>query len=886
MPLQPLGLNALLSPLSLSPLNPSGWGQFIRLQRPLGQTIQPLGQSFQSLQPPSPLSPFLQTSLLENLAVDDVLPSSTMVNPPKTRARFANSLEASQMVQTRRSPSSSPSSATLPLPISESQQYTAQERTLQRQPLGSLKPLAQASDFQASPLEPERPSATMPVSIVSDRVVQPTIVQPTIAQPKAVQPDGEPSATVPPAPLIQPSITTEDESLEAAPEADFSTSAPTNTIQPKVDTQPQRTEAELIPAEDGSNSDLNSSQVTVPVAPESIAVEASSFSQLVEPPAIQGASSDVVAPRLDIASLDAPVVAVSNLSSEGSISTAAEPNQARLEEVSESIEPVSPNIPSELRNETSIAPIPPPSSNAVLETATPSITTPVIQPASQENPSTSETLASTPAPSRQPSIDQVAHLPPENTGEGLKEIVSAPEAVLQLRVDPSTVVNMPLAEAADLQASETHSVPAESTTTALSTSEKGSESSDFASPAKPVMETLTRKEALVQPRLETQVESAVNTGSIASESASPESAIREPITIPDAIEGSLQGSTIADAALPQLHLKPLSAPKPLAEPSNFLTPDSNDLSNIQASRTAPELPTALARLVSDRTETMQVDESKESSNSVLPELQTAPEAWENLSELMGETRPASSHVTRQPLSTTERLDSTTINQPVLDETNFDVKTDSNSPRSRLEPEQVPVIQRSEVSKEAPDAWSDLSELISRKPKANSDHDSEDARSAEDRFESVTLTAPFSLSDRTSDDRRSDSITLASPAIQTAPQPLAAAQGSQTSAVDQQQLEQLAHIVYRFMQPQFMVNQERRGGFCLTPPLWSRSLILNNESSTTATAAGQQTARASPDDVSTTDASLQTLATEVYTQLQQRFEVDRERHGKLCTGRLF
>ena len=882
MPLQPLGLNAPLSPLSLSPLNPSGWGQFIQLQRPLGQTIQPLGQSFQSLQPPSPLSPFLQTSLLENLAVDDgFLPSSTMVNPPQTRARFANSLEASQIVQTRRSPSSSPSSATLPLPISESQQYTAQERTLQRQPLGSLKPLAQASDFQSSPLEPERPSAMMPaLSVPPDRPVQPTIVQP-----KAVQPAGEPSATVPLTPLIQPLITTEGESLEATPKADFSTFALANTIQPKVDTQPQRTEAELIPAEDGSNSNLNSSQVTVPVAPESTTVEASSFLQPVEPPAIQGASSDVVAPRLDTTSLDAPVVAVSDLSSEGSISTAAEPNQARLEEVSESVEPVSPGITPKIRNETLIAPTPPPSSNAVLETATPSITTPVTQPASQENPSTSETLASIPEPSIQPSIDQVTHLPPENTGEGLKEIVSAPEAVLQLRIDPSTVVNVPLAEAANLQASETHSVPTEITTTALSTSEEDSESSDLASPdATPVMETLTRKEALVQPRLETQ---AVDTGSFASESASPESAIREPITIPDAIEGTLQRSTIADPALPQLHLKPLSAPKPLAEPSNFLTPDSSDLSNIQASRTAPELPTALARLISDRTETMPVDESKESSNSVLPELQTAPEAWENLSELIGETpRPASSHVTRQPLSTTERLDSTTINQPLLGETNFDVKPDRNSPRSRLEPEQVPVIQRSEVSKAAPDAWSDLSELISKKPKVNSDYDSEDARSAEDRFESVTLTAPTAPSDRTSDDRLSDAITLASPAIQTAPQPLAAAQSSQTSAVDQQQLEQLAHIVYRLMQPQFMVNQERRGGFCITPPLWSRSLILSGESSTTATAAGQQTARASPDDVSITDASLQTLATEVYTQLQQRFEVDRERHGRLCTGRLF
>ena len=904
MPLQPLGLNALLYPLGQRPLKPLGLGQLLQPQRVLGQTIQPLGQSLQPLQPPSPLSLFVQTALLESLTVDDGFVSpATIMNPPQSRARLATWVEDSQMMGTLRSPSSS-STASVPPQTSELQRSTAQETTVQRQPLGSLKPLAHPSDVQLSPLEPAHPSTMLPVSATSDRVVQPKIVQQTVVPPQPMRLSGDSPTTVPSASVPQPLEAIEHESSESLPDGVSNAITPASTIQLKADTQPQQPDA--LPSDDDSLSS-DSWQVSTPIAAESATIEATplatpSFSPSVEPPTIQASSADTTPTNADITRSEHDPVAVdSDLSSEGIISAAAERPQTRLEAVAESVAPDVPDVDSDINDGTVIASAPPPVSNVELEAATPTALTPPIQLALQQKQpvSETETPGSTPLPS---AFLESQRNPPEDAKEELNDLLPVPEASIQRRPDSLTEETVPLEANINLQAAEMPVATVKDTTTPLSTSVEASDSSTLVSPKViPVMETLTHSDLTpAQPHLKAQpaIARAVDTEPIASESTLSESSTSDQPTTPNATDSEEHSSAIApltplQPSLPSLAPPTLSPPQPLVEPSNFLTSENKPLTNIQPSRVTPALPAGSARLLSDQMEqTQPVAQESTESSSILPELQAAPEAWSSLSELVGETaKPVSSEVSHQPLGAPEGLDRPAINQATAAEMQQDLKPNGSSHRSRLaQPEQSPLIQRSEirseVNKETSDAWSDLSELIHQKPKASPEEDFSDSdlvadRSSDDAFAPVTLAS--SSSDRPSNESISDAIALTSPSIQTAPLPQPTAQSNQTGSVDEHKLEQLAHVVYRFMQTQLMVNQERRGGACFSPPIWSRNLILSSGRSATATR--QQPARASPDNISLIDASLQTLATEVCIQLQQRFEVDRERHGKLSTGRL-
>lgn len=911
MPLQPLGLNALLYPLGQRPLRPLGLGVLIQPQRPLGKAVQPLGQSLQPLQPPSPLSPFVQTALLENLTVDDgFVPPSTIMDPPKSRA-LATWVEDSQMMGTLRSPSSS-SIAPVPSQTSEIQSSTVQETTAQRQPLGSLKPLAHPSDFQLSPLEPERPSTMMSVSATSDRVVQPKIVQQTVVPPQAVKLSGDSFTTVPSASVPQPLEAIEHESPEALSDDVSNAITPASTIQPKAGTQPLQPEAS--PPDSSLSSD--SWQVPAPISAEATAeaapLETLSFSPSVESQTIQTSSTDTTPTSENITRTESDPEAVdSDLSTEVTISTAERP-QTRLEAVAESVTPAIPDVDSDINDGTAIVSTSSPTSNVDLEATTSTALAPTTQLAPLQNqpvPKT-ETPSSTPSPF---AFSESQRNASEDAKEEPDNILPIPEAPIQRLPDSLMEDAVPLDADVNLQAAETPVATARDTATPLSTSVEASESSTLvSSKAMPATETLTHGDLTpVQPRLEAQPNTAraVDAESIAAESVSLEPTISEqattptvtPAVTPDSTDDASWRSTIAPLTRLQTFLPPLtsptlSPPQPLVESSNFLTSENKPLTNIQPSRTTPELPTASARLLSNQSDQMEqtqlaAQESMESS-SLLPELQTAPEEWSSLSELIGETaKPVSSDVSHQPLGASEGLDRPTINQAVADETHQDLKPNNPSHQSDLAPpEQFPFIQRSErrskVNQETPDAWSDLSELIHKKPKASSDEDFSDRdlaadHSSGDAFEPATLAS--SSGDHTSDANISDSITLTSPIIQTAPQPQPTAHNSQIGPVDEHKLEQLAHIVYRLMQTQFMVNQERRGSSCINPPMWSRNLILNNGGSATAT--GQQAARASPKDISLSNASLQTLAIEVHTQLQQRFEIDRERYGIHYANRL-
>ncbi|MCY7272907.1 MAG: hypothetical protein LH702_03940 [Phormidesmis sp. CAN_BIN44] len=293
-----------------------------------------------------------------------------------------------------------------------------------------------------------------------------------------------------------------------------------------------------------------------------------------------------------------------------------------------------------------------------------------------------------------------------------------------------------------------------------------------------------------------------------------------------------------------IRLKPLGAPEPLVQLSNFLVPESEE----------SDEPRPIQESISEAVDPITLTENKSVVHrSIASESKTerppTPESWSSLSELLGElSEPPENHnsfehsfteLPAQPIQQSSELSQPLSNtiQPSISNKSASTKTDS--------------------SNETPDEWSSLAELMGEQ------------KSTQTTEPSGKATIPSVLPIETP-------VTLISPliqTIQTAPQIGEARTGQKTEKIDPQDFEQLAQSVYRLIQSELTIERER---YWNHDTGWVNSIIL----STQTIGKSEQKGRPNPNNSQPfiTDVKLQTLAREIHVQLQQQLEVERERYG--------
>jgi len=852
MVLAPLGVKSLLQPL-----NPLGFEiQLMRLKTPLGQYGL-------SLQPPPPLSPFLQTVLIDQQPSDEEFPD--VWTPGSLSA-----IEESEPQFSNRAILDTPES---PIATKSVDPEPAVEPIVQRQPLGRIEPLAQASDFlPANELSPEQ---KYPVS-------------PTTPQAESQPSNQTKSSEVV---LSQPEILKESTALDTSNTSVEESTLPiheTNSIalNPLTDLQSSRS-SHVQEASEPIASDLTAASTTetfsefvsrstqadleVETVSEADDITASNFvssdrltepsqqpsradtSELVQTQRESDSSeSSTVQTDLNAAEItreDQPLVlsqqpeAAQKLPSQQSelADTGQQERRQSVEDLSLSAD--QPIVTTEMVSASPLLDHP------AIEPASFSQTS-LLQPESEITPASNPSLleASEIQAVDHTVADSLTNQPISPKLQAISEVEpdNVPRDNLQRRTEDSS-----LDLATPLEATiESSQVSQPAIVQQISPSDTESSTGNTISldqiqqdvqPVSSKRDSIPDAEPFVSPKTEETVAEGTQSGAqIPPVEITPDLPLAELLLVNQPL------ATLKDAA--PVRLQPLSAPEPLVQLSNFLTPEASEEPDEPRSQEAP--PEAINPIAPTENDSI----VHRSTVSEIPtEQPPTPESWSNIAELLGKPTDSEMH-TSEPSFTQPSDSIQTSSKSSQTLSNTVQPLTSNSTASMA----------AHSSNEAPDEWSSLAELIGEQKLA---------QSTESANKVITSSVPPTET----------AVTLTSPQVQTAPQLGKTETKQKTEKIDPQDFEQLAQSVYRLIQTELAIERERYWNHDTGLPRWLTSTALP----TSAMGAGKK--ERSPingSQLSTTDVKLQTLAREIQLQLKQQLEVERERCGIYNARRSF
>ena len=844
MVLAPLGVKSLLQPL-----NPLGFGvQLMRLKTPLGQYGS-------YLQPPPPLSPFLQTVLIDQQQSDeefsDVWTHGSLSAIDENEPQFSNRA----VLDTPESPSVAKSVDPEP----------AVEPIVQRQPLGRIEPLAQASDFLPDGLSPEQEYPVSPTTLqaesqprnqtgVSEVVtLQPEIPEESIALDTSnanVEESTLPiheadSVAINPHTDLQNSRPTSHfpEVSKPALASDLTATSTAETVSELISRSTQADSAVEAVSETEETTVLNSvsSERSTESSPQQSRLDTSELvqtqreSDFSEPSTVQ---TDLSAAK--VTREDAPLALYQQ--PEAARKLPFQPSELAdtgQQERHQSVEDLS------LFADEPVA-------MTEMASASPLLDHSAIKPAelfsqtSLLQPELEITLASNPSLLEAPEIQAVDNtiadsptnqlISPKLQATSKVKLDNAPEINLQRHTEDSSL-DLATSSEATIEPSQV-SLPAIVQQISPSDTESSTDNTisldrieQDVQPVSSERDSISDTEPSVSPKTEETVAERT-----LSEAQVPPVEITPGLPLAELLSANQPLATLKDTA--PVRLQPLSAPEPLVQLLNFLIPEASEESDDPRSQEAPAA--AINPVVPTEDEPIV-------HRSTILEMPTdqplTPESWSDIAELMGEPTDSEMHTSEssvtqssersiQPSSKLSQTLNNTVQPSTLDSTN------------------------AHSSNETPNEWSDLAELMGEQKPA---HSTESANKV------VTSSVP----------PVETAVTLISPLIQTAPQVRKAETEQKSEKIDPQDFEQLARSVYHLIQIELEIERERYWNHDAGSPRWSSSGTLP----ASAMGSGKK-ARSSSDSsqLSITDVKLQTLAREIQLQLKQQLEVERERCG--------
>jgi hypothetical protein len=405
--------------------------------------------------------------------------------------------------------------------------------------------------------------------------------------------------------------------------------------------------------------------------------------------------------------------------------------------------------------------------------------------------------------------------------------------------------------------------------------------------------TIGSKESPTSPGGETTLSSPTETSdSVAIPAESFANASPSPTTIqskesPTSITEEIQepGQNIIQPPLenPSLNiLKPLVNSKPLAQQSDFIASELVSEFIEKYTSNSAETPTSS---ITERDNLPNIFRSRDTTSKSTAI--SIPYSWSNISELLDETNNyAEENIADiKPLGLSKPLNNANnLLSPSFSESNGE----QNFSSAATEDESTPY-------QDIPNSWSSISELLGENSTTTPDNiTSEKYYYEEDEFAPLSLLEPetYSLSSPISTESSaadiSDSFTPdASEEISQQP---TANTARKDSKIEDEQLEMLAQKVYTLLRQRLEIDLERQGKGSVGSPIWLSNITSVYGTSTKVKSArkkstpGQKTAD-NPDEVSPADDQLQKLTREVYHQIRQRLEIDRERQGRYYSGRV-
>ncbi|WP_226574899.1 hypothetical protein [Microseira wollei] len=383
---------------------------------------------------------------------------------------------------------------------------------------------------------------------------------------------------------------------------------------------------------------------------------------------------------------------------------------------------------------------------------------------------------------------------------------------------------------------------------------------------------------------ETPEISATATSSSSAKAAAFSKAIGSKQDSPSSITEEIQepGQNIIQPPLenPSLNiLKPLVTSKPLAQQSDFIPSELVSDFIEKSPSTYPETPTSSITERDNLPNISRSTDTEPKSTAI-----SIPYSWSNISELLGETNNnyTENIADIKPLGLSKPLN----NANNLLSPSF---SDSNGKQSFssavTEDESTP-------SQDIPNSWSSRSELLGEN--STTTPDNIPSEKPEDEFAPLSLLEPetYSLSSPISTKSSAADIsdTSTPDAREEISQQPTANTARKDSKIEDEQLEMLAQKVYTLLRQRLEIDLERQGKGSVGSPIWLSNITSVYGTSTKVKSApkkstpGQKTAD-NPGEVSPADDKLQKLTREVYHQLRQRLEIDRERQGGYYSGRV-
>lgn len=883
-------------------MNPLGqWIQQLPLRPPLGWNDKPLGQS-QLLQPLSPLSPFIQTALLENPILNTERRSSWLDfaelndRPPFRKAEAEPSASTQSAThQTSTSPSSRQS---LVRDEHSNSETTTTENDIQLKPLGQREPLASTSNSLNLQLLPNSPSPSIASIIQSQqadtgegRAIDLHRAEP--AMEPIQQRDVAPIADSKLSNAIQPATEPSPQRISASPGSDSKspnviqpaletqfTAVPLQIAQPSVEVTPSESDRPLLKtsAEDvltaRSTEENLSTNTSLPIdptdsTPVSLKRKTQESDVLLEKVEALPSREDVNAEAASPTSNDVVIPSqTSSIKSVEETTTAADILQPRLKPISPTPAPI--QLQPIAENKKAFE------AKSVLEETSaafphPPIVQPSLEPVSAAicieeigRPRTGSTVSDETAPI---SSVQPARLNPSLERDIQEPTKAPPNAESQIKTLTPLLAES-IQRQTDTQVHDRSTDILPDLTSQKSTLEVNKQTSsvqlDAESQAKSEAEsqaaTVTDR-GLSSPEIESIPEIEVL----------PTPLQRSIISSPE--EAAVQRSQIAES-IPLL--QPLGASKPIASSSNLLTSPSQSESSAYTNAPQTVLYSDNETVSSNSTEDVESvkistagfskslpSAQLRSANSSPPRSKDTPDSWSNLDELLG----SDSEIQTKPLPPLS------FSTPLGFSRSPNLSEEKAQPSSNLASEPIAPIRRrlsepqgiSNADKNQSASWSNLSELMGQPPPTS--EQMLDDTSLEDEVSSPPLTSASPTPD-------SAILTPSTPSTQKQIQLQAVGQNSQTASIDQQQLEMLAQGVYQLIRQYLSTNQERYDNRPIGYPVWLNPVISVDKTSKGKSNESPSTSS----EAASIDSKTQTLTREVYGQIQQRVTVDRERRG--------
>jgi hypothetical protein len=322
-------------------------------------------------------------------------------------------------------------------------------------------------------------------------------------------------------------------------------------------------------------------------------------------------------------------------------------------------------------------------------------------------------------------------------------------------------------------------------------------------------------------------------------------------------------------------LKPLGTSKPLAQQADFIPSELVSDFTDKSPDNSPETPRSSSSNQDNLPNISRSTDNDSKSTAI-----SIPDSWSNIAELLGQTNNnyPENIANIKPLGLSKPLNTTNnLISPSFSDSNGEQSFSSAATEDETPP-----------SQNIPNSWSSISELLGENPTSKK----------QDEFAPLFLLAPettspsYSLSSPISTDSSAAEISESStsPASEEISQQPTTNTARQDSKIEEEQLEMLAQKVYTLLRQRLEIDLERQGKGSVGYPMSLSNITSAYGTSTKVKSApkkstpGQKTAD-NPDEVSPADDQLQKLTREVYHQIRQRLEIDRERQGRYYSGRV-